>query len=187
MANKIKYNLKNTHYAKITVGTDGTITFGTPVAIPGSVSIALDAQGDITKFYADGITYYQASANNGYEGDLEIALVPETFRTDILGEELDGKNVLIENSEVKQESFALLFEFSGDQKAIRHVLYNCVATRPSLESETKEDTITPVTETLTISATPLPNGDVKAKSGNETDETTYTGWYDAVYERTAAA
>lgn len=187
MANKIKYNLKNTHYAKITVETDGTVTYATPVPIPGSVSIALDAQGDITKFYADGITYYQASANNGYEGDLEIALVPESFRTDILGEVLDAKKVLIENSEVTGSSFALLFEFTGDEKAIRHVLYNCVSTRPSLESQTKEDTITPGTETLTISATPLPNGDVKAKSGNETDPTAYSGWYGAVYKRTAEA
>ncbi len=187
MANKIKYNLKNTHYAKITVGVDGALTFGTPVAIPGSVSIALDAQGDITPFYADGIVYYKSAANNGYEGDLEIALVPEAFRTDILGETLDSKKVLIENSENHGSAFALLFEFAGDEKAIRHVLYNCVATRPSLESQTKEDTITPVTETLTISATPLSDGRVKAKTGDETESTTYTGWYDAVYETPTGA
>jgi len=187
MANKIKYNLKNTHYAKITVAEDGTLTFGTPVPIPGSVSIALDAQGDISPFYADGIVYYKSAANNGYEGDLEIALVPETFRTDILGETLDSKKVLIENSEAAGSAFALLFEFAGDEKAIRHVLYNCVATRPSLESQTKEDTIEPVTETLTISATPLSDGRVKAKTGNETDATVYTGWYSEVYETPSAA
>lgn len=181
MANKVKYNLKNTHYAKITTDEAGAITYGTPVPIPGSVSISLDAQGDITPFYADGIVYYKSAANNGYEGDLEIALVPESFRTDILGEKLDSKKVLIENSEVNGSSFALLFEFSGDEKAIRHVLYNCVSTRPSMESQTKEDTVEPVTETLTISATPLANGNVKAKTGNETDPTTYGSWYNEVY------
>lgn len=184
MANKVKYNLKNTHYAKITVGTDGVVTFATPVRIPGSVSLALDAQGEITPFYADGIVYYKSAANNGYEGDLEIALVPESFRIDILAEKLDSKKVLIENSDAKASSFALLFEFDGDEKAIRHVLYNCVSTRPSLESQTKEDTIEPVTETLTISATPLANGNVKARTGNETDPVAYSGWYDAVYEPT---
>nr|DAL97481.1 MAG TPA: tail tube protein [Caudoviricetes sp.] len=185
--NKVKYNLKNTHYAKITVAEDGKITFGTPVPIPGSVSISLDAQGDISPFYADGIVYYKSAANNGYEGDLEIALVPESFRTDILGETLDNKKVLIENSEAHGSAFALLFEFSGDEKAIRHVLYNCVATRPSLESQTKEDKIEPVAEKLTISATPMPDGRVKAKTGNETDQTVYTGWYAEVYETPAAA
>lgn len=148
---------------------------------PGSVSISLDAQGDISKFYADGIVYYQTAANNGYEGDLEVAMIPESFRTDILGETLDTKKVLLEDINAKQSAFALLFEFDGDQKAIRHVLYNCTATRPSIESQTKEESVEPVTETLTISATPLPDGRIKAKTGDTTDEDTYDSWYNSVY------
>lgn len=185
MGNKVKYNLKNAHYAK-QIETAGVLSYATPVAIPGSVSISLEAQGEISKFYADGITYYQASANNGYEGDLEIALIPESFRTDILGEELDEKKVLIENADAKQTPFALLFEFTGDIKAIRHVLYNCTSTRPSIESQTKEETIEPVTETLTISAVPDKDGNVKGKTGDETDETVYKDWYKSVYTKTEA-
>lgn len=187
MANKVKYNLKSTHYAVQTTGEGGAITYATPVAIPGSVSISLDAQGDISKFHADGITYYQAAANNGYEGDLEVALLPESFRTDVLGEELDAKKVLIENADAKQVKFALLFEFDGDEKSIRHVLYNCTATRPSVESQTKEESIEPVTETLTISATPLADGRIKAKTGDTTDEEIYKKWYQTVYETSAVA
>ncbi len=184
--NKVKYNLKNVHYAPQETGENGVITFATPVRVPGAVSIALDAQGDISKFYADGITYYQAAANNGYEGDLEMALIPESFRTNILGETLDGKKVLIESADAKQTAFALLFEFDGDEKGIRHVLYNCTSTRPSVESQTKEESIEPVTETLTISATPLPNGNIKAKTGDTTDEATYSSWYQTVYETSAS-
>lgn len=184
--NKVKYNLKNVHYAPQITGESGAITFATPVRVPGAVSIALDAQGDISKFHADGITYYQAAANNGYEGDLEMALIPESFRTDILGETLDGKKVLIESADAKQTAFALLFEFDGDEKGIRHVLYNCTSTRPSVESQTKEESIEPVTETLTISATPLPNGNIKAKTGDTTDEATYSSWYQTVYETSAS-
>ena len=120
--------------------------------------------------------------NNGYSGDLEIALIPEWFRTEILQETLDGKGVLVENSGVGESvKFALLFEFDGDVNAIRHVLYNCTASRPSIESETKEDTIEPGTETLSITADPRSDGLVKARTGDTTEETTYANWYKSVY------
>ena len=74
--------------------------------------------------------------------------------------------MLVENSGVGESvKFALLFEFDGDVNAIRHVLYNCSASRPSIESETKEDTIEPGTETLSITADPRSDGLVKARTG----------------------
>lgn len=179
--NKVKYNLKNAHYAVITVGEDGAVKYGTPVPMPGSVSLSLDANGEPENFYADGGVYYVINNNTGYEGDLELALIPESFRTDILKEELDEKGVLIENSEVELGTFALLFEFDGDQKHIRHVMYNCSASRPGIEGKTNEDKKEVQTEKLTINAMPLPNGMVKAKTGNTTDATTYADWYKAVY------
>ena len=77
--------------------------------------------------------------------------------------------------------FALLFEFDGDVRAIRHVLYNCSASRPSIESETKEDTIEPGTETLSITADPRADGLVKARTGDTTDAAAYVEWYNNVY------
>ena len=142
MGNKVKYNLKNVHAAKLTKTADGEYTYETPKAIPGAVSISLDAEGDSSPFYADGIVYFRSTANNGYSGDLEIALIPEWFRTDILKEELYKNGVLVENSKIAEmEKFALLFEFDGHAKCIRHVRYNCTACLPSIESETKEDTV----------------------------------------------
>lgn len=180
--NKVKYNIKNAHYAKQNETEDGTITFETPVPIKGAVSVSFDANGDITPFYADGIQYYVSAANNGYEGDAEFALIPDQFREDILKEQKDEKGVLHETSETGDtQKFAFLFEFDGDQKAIRRVLYNCTATRPSIESDTKEENIEPGTETITISNSPLPNGRVKAQTTVDTDKTTYDGWYKTVY------
>lgn len=95
---------------------------------------------------------------------------------------LDAKGVLVENSGVGESvKFALLFEFDGDVNAIRHVLYNCSASRPSIESETKEDTIEPGTETLSITADPRSDGLVKARTGDTTDAGTYANWYKTVY------
>ena len=190
MKNKVKFNLKNVHAAKLTeTVTDGVTTFsyGTPKAIPGAVSISLDAEGESSPFYADGIVYFRSVTNNGYSGDLEIALVPEWFRTEILQEALDSKGVLVEKSDNKESvKFALLFEFDGDVNCIRHVLYNCTSSRPSIESETKEDTIEPGTETLSITADPRADGLVKARTGDTTDAATYAGWYQTVYLPTEA-
>jgi phi13 family phage major tail protein len=179
--NKVKYNLKNVHYALQTIDESGNVSYGTPVAISGAVSIGLDANGEPSNFYADGYAYYTISNNMGYEGDLEIAMVPESFRVDVLKEKLDDNKVLIEDANVETANFALLFEFDGDVKKIRHVLYNCAASRPSIESQTNEDEIEVQTETLSLTATPLANGYVKAKTGDDTTDTIYQNWYNEVY------
>lgn len=188
MANKIKYNLKKV-YAAILTKTDDGYTYATPQAIPGAVSLSLDAEGETSPFYADGIVYFRSAANNGYSGDLEIALIPEWFRENILKETKDGNKVFIETADLSEPVyFALLFEFDGDQKAIRHVLYNCsVSKRPTINSKTKEASIEPGTETLSISADPREDGLVKARTGDETTNSVYTNWYSAVYTPTAGS
>ena len=75
----------------------------------------------------------------GYDWDLELALIPESFRTDVLREKLYAKGVLIENSDAELALFALLFEFDGDVRHIRHVMYNCSASRPKIEGKTNEE------------------------------------------------
>lgn len=179
--NKVKYNLKNVHYALLNTDTAGNVTYGTPIPIPGAVSISLDVNGEPGNFYADGYAYYTISNNMGYEGDLEIAMVPESFRVDVLKEKLDDNKVLIEDANAETENFALLFEFDGDVRKIRHVFYKCAASRPGVESQTNEDEIKVNTETLSLKATPLANGYVKAKTGDDTTEKVYQNWYKAVY------
>ena len=179
--NKVKFNICNVHYALITVSEEGEVTFGTPVAMPGAVSLSLEPNGEPSNFYADGYAYYTISNNMGYEGDLELAMVPESFRTDVLKESLDDNSVLVESANVETANFALLFEFDGNVKKIRHVLYNCSAARPNIESATNEEEIEVQTETLAITAAPLANGYVKARTGDSTTDTVYTGWYTSVY------
>ena len=54
--NKVKFGLKNCHYAKATLDPDtNAVTFGTPVAIPGAVNLSRDTEGDTETFYSDEI------------------------------------------------------------------------------------------------------------------------------------
>ncbi len=137
-ANKVKFGLKNVHYAKVTFDEDGVPTYESPVRIPGAVNLSLDPEGDSEPWYTDDTIYVVLTANNGYSGDLEMALIPESFLTDILHEEKDSNGVLMEQSDVEVEHSALLFEFNGDVHKTRHVLYNCTCMRPGIESSTTE-------------------------------------------------
>lgn len=187
-SNKIKYGIKNVYYAVATIAADNSATYGTPVALPGAVSLSLDPQGDTTPFYADNIVYYTSVANNGYEGDLELAKLPDSFLTNVLGYAADTNGVLYEDANAPVVHFALMFQFEGDAHARRHVLYNCVAARPSVSGSTKEESIEPQTETISITATTIYNAavdaDVVKASVTPTEATQYNGWNSAVYQVT---
>lgn len=185
-ANKIKYGIKNVYYAVATIAADGSATYATPKPLKGAVSLSMDPQGDSTPFYADNIVYYTSVANNGYEGDLELALIPDDFLVDILGMVKNTDNIIYEDAGADPAHFALLFQFEGDQKATRHVIYNCTATRPSASGSTKEDSIEPETESVTITATTIYVADLdkdipKAKTTADTADTIYNGWFASVY------
>ena len=181
--NKVKFGLNNVYYAPLTSDSAGTAVYSSPVRIPGAVNLTLDPEGEQTDFYADDMDYYSSAANDGYSGSLEVARLPDSFRKDVLKETEDSAaGVLIENVEAEPAQFALLFEFSGDKQKTRHVLYKCSATRPSVNGATITNSKEPTTETLNIKASPLSNGNVKAKT-TSADGTAYTGWFEAVYQK----
>lgn len=186
--NKVKFGLKNVHYALLTVSEEGAVSFGAPVPIPGAVSMSLSPQGETETFYADDIAYYVSTANNGYQGDLEITLLPDSFRTDVLREvEDETDHVLVEKSTAEPQPFALLYQFTGDQQASLRVLYNCAAARPSEASSTIKNTKTPTTDTLSLTASPLANGNIKAKTTADTPDEIKKNWFKSVWQPGAAA
>lgn len=184
--NKVKFNIKNAHVALKQTDESGRIIYNTPFPVPGSVSVSLEPQGELSPFYADGIKYYVSSSNGGYEGDWEMALLTDEFRQKILNEIIDKNKVMLEVGESKINEFAFGFEIDGDIRGTRFWFYNCVATRPTTESSTVEDTIEPVTDTLSISASAAEVSTdgkmyVRAKTTEESDEALYSKWFDSVY------
>lgn len=186
MANKVKYGLKNVYYAVATID-DSThaATYATPVAFPGAVSMSLDAQGELTPFRADNIDYWVGNSNNGYQGDLEMALITDGFKKDILGQVIDANGMLVELKDVEAVHFALMFQFEGDDAATRHILYNCTATRPAAAGQTTEETIEPQTETVQITASSIYNtsyGEEIVKASCKKGDDDYETFFSAVVQ-----
>ena len=182
--NKIKYGLTNVYFAPVSADNGGVLTYDTPQRILGGVSLSLEAQGDTNTFYADNIAFFTSTANNGYQGDLELALLPDSFRTAVLGEILDQKGMYVEHANDVQKEFALLFQFEGDESATKHCMYRCVASRPATNGSTKEESIEPQTESITITAMPRIN-DQLVKARCPQDASVYANWFNAVTEPTA--
>lgn len=189
-ANKVKYGLKNVHYALVneSVNTSGepVTTYGDVKSWPGAVSLSLSSSASKTVFRADDGDYFVSYGQGGYEGDLESALIPEDIKTSVLGFASDDDAILVESSSsfATNKYIAMMFEFDGDQQATKHCLYKVSLSRPSIASQTTGEggQIDPQTETLTLTAVPRCDADkyIHAETCSTTDAEAVAAWYTAV-------
>ena len=191
-ANKVKYGLKNVHYALVTetVATDGSgainTTYGTVKALAGAVNLSLSSSDSKNVFRADNEDYYVSYGEGGFAGDLEVARVNEDFMKDVLGYTEDDDDILVLSSNALKtvNYFALLFEFDGDKQATKHCLYKCSAARPNIASQTTGEggAVEPQTETVSITAIPRADSDkyIHLQTQDTTTTSVVEAWYSAV-------
>lgn len=187
--NKYHYDLQNVHYVPGTFNQDGTIMYGLPKRIYGAVSMDISPEGDTSKTRADGIDYIVTASNNGYSGTITIVHINDEFKRDCLGERIDEVNkIQYEDAKAEPSPFALLFEFVGDVKNKRHILYNNIASRIKLSGENKDNQKEPDMEELNITSSPALfligneyKSIVKASTTLETTPLIYNDWYNRVH------
>lgn len=186
--NKVKFGLSNCYMAPFTI-SDGVYTYSAPIAVPGAVNLSLSPSGDTEDFYADNVIYFTSTANQGYEGDLEIALIPDEIRSSILGETTDSNGAFVEKADDTYTGFAFGFQIDGDQTNRKYWYYNCSLTRPTTNGATIEASKTPQTDTLNMKAMPrLSDKKVRVfMEPNEDNQTAYNGFFNAVYESVTSA
>lgn len=188
MADKIEYGFRNVYYSVITEGVGGTLTYGTPKSFLGQgcggISVNLAPSGDETDFYADDISWFSETTNNGYEGDLVMTLVSDDFKKDVMKMTQDTNGALIEKANVIFNKFALGFEVQGNENPTRTWYYYCSVGRANDEHQTKEASITPANKTLSLKVRPRPTDQkVKASLKKATaSETAFNNFFNAVYE-----
>ena len=179
---KVQFGLKNVHIAKITEN-NGAVTYGTPFALPGAVSLSLSPSGDENVFYADDIRYYVIAGNGSYDGNMVIAMVTDDFAKDILGYQEDATaHVLAESGDIQPSKFAMTFEIQNDEDARRYVLYNVSVSRADLSANTKEESVEVQTATLDISCSgAIDTGLVRAYTTEEAPAATHEGWNTSIF------
>lgn len=185
MNNKVKFGLSNVHIAPIKITEDGTMAYDAPFRIPGAVDFTFDPSGDTAELHGDNTIYFNDSTNQGYTGTLEIAVVPDEFKTKILGQSTDSNGAMFENKDDSLKDFALGCQFEGDSTGTRYWFYHCSVIRPKIASKTIEKSKQPVTDTLNITASPrLKDGEVLAHlTKNEKGQEAYENFFKAVYEK----
>lgn len=155
--NKVRFGLSHIAAGTYTVGTNDTVTLGTPMEIPGAVSLSLDPETAESVFYADNQRYYVEDSDNGFTGDLEMAAFPDAFKTAFMNYGAMVGGGIGQYKNISKKPIYLIFEVSGDRHARRTILYNVSLGNITVEHSTTEDTKEPTTESLNITV----NGDNK--------------------------
>lgn len=180
--NKVQFGLTNVHYATFERDVDGKFTYNEPVRIEGAVSLTLNPVGDEMKFYADNGVYFSRFANNGYEGTLNIAMITDKIRTDILGEKMVNGGFL-ETGDARPKDVALMFEVDGDVEQTRFVYYSCSIARPSQTANTTGESIEIEGQELSFSAKPrLGDKAIRWNTGDATPVAMYDNFFKAVVQ-----
>lgn len=165
-ASKVRFNIHDVKYMTISAYTaSGATTSGTWVAVPGAVSIDLSPVGEQTNFYADGYAYYTTVANDGYDGDLVMAKIPDEMYSDIWGATVSSTSKLLtEDSDAEPVHVMLSFVIDGDDNSETFFLYDVLLSRPTVATETNAGSKQPQTQSVSLQARPLPSGETLARS-----------------------
>ncbi len=152
MANKVLFGISQLHIGTY-VDENGTVTLGTPYHQKGAVSFSPEEQSEQNTFYADNIAYWSGYSGGTIEGDLEVAMFDDEFKTQFLGYRAlsDGGLALVKGA--TKPNVYIAFQVEGDTESRRVILYNCTLGAISREYATIEESKEPQTATIAVTAT----------------------------------
>ena len=150
MANKVEFGISQLHVGTYNVADDGTVTLGEPYHQAGAVSFSPEEQSENNTFYADNIAYWSGYSGGTFEGDLEVALFDDAFKTAFLGYKRLTNGGLANVKNVIKPNVYIAFQVEGDAESRRVIFYNCTLGVITREFATIEESKEPVTETLNM-------------------------------------
>ena len=152
MANKVEFGISQLHVGTYT-DENGTVTLGTPYHQAGAVSFSPEENSEQNTFYADNIAYWSGYSGGSIEGDLEVAMFDDAFKTQFLGYVNLTNGGLANVKNATKPNVYIAFQVEGDAEARRVILYNCALGAINREYNTIEENKEPATETLGVTCT----------------------------------
>ena len=150
MANKVEFGISQLHVGTYTVDDQGAVTLGTPYHQKGAVSFAPEESTENSTFYADNVPYWSGYSGGSIEGDLEVAMFDDEFKTQFLGYRTLTNGGLANVKNATKPNVFIAFQVEGDAESRRVILYNCTLGAITREYATIEESKEPVTETLGV-------------------------------------
>ena len=153
MANKVEFGISQLHVGTYTVDDQGAVTLGTPYHQKGAVSFSPEESSEQNTIYADNIAYWSGYSGGSIEGDLEVAMFDDEFKTQFLGYRTLTNGGLANVKNATKPNVYIAFQVEGDAESRRVILYNCALGAIKREYATIEDSKEPATETLGVTCT----------------------------------
>lgn len=186
------FGIKNTHIALIT--NEEELTFDTPVSIPGTVNLSVDAEIGTSASYADNEVWIDGQQDNGFTGTITFFDTWSTSELRALFAKLTGRAIDTKGREMgiadrDPQPFALMCEQPGSVAGKRICYYHCQLTKPSMEAATNEDSpeIQELSYDFTIRPVTITNGEGASANTVRTTyyadyegSTTYSTFFNAV-------
>lgn len=150
--NKVEFGISNLHVGTYTVNDQGKGVLGTPYHQAGAVNFAPEESSENNNFYADNIVYWSGYSGGTLEGDIEVAIFDDDFKTQFLGwVTLEGGAIGSVKNPVKPDVY-IAFEVEGDKVQRRILILNASLGSITREYHTIEENKEPVTETVPMTA-----------------------------------
>lgn len=150
MANKVEFGISQLHVGTYTVDAQNAVTLGTPYHQKGAVSFSPEENSEQNTFYADNIAYWSGYSGGSIEGDLEVAMFDDDFKTQFLGYATLTNGGIANVKNATKPNVYIAFQVEGDAESRRVILYNCSLGAITREYNTIEESKEPVTETLGV-------------------------------------
>lgn len=184
--------LDKLYYAKITEGTNGDETYGTPIALAKAMKADLSVELAEATLYADDSASTVVKEFKTGKLSLGIDDIGVMAAEDLTGATIDDNHVLISASEDGGSPVAIGFRAKKANGKYRYFwLYRVIFGIPATNLQTKGDSITFSTPTIEGTVIRRNKLDEQGKHPwkaevNEDDASvlasTISGWYTSVYE-----